>query len=198
MLGCYHLSTCQGDPWHKCQLNFSPPTCPPPEKGGCPPPAQQTLPVSPSGLVCTTHAPPLAMTGQVGGSDFGGAPQACCPSASQSFSHGVGVSSPVPGTGLFPQGCLGALAAGLEPLAIVALTSHLPQLLEGVRGPHCWGAQGQRVGRIQEGGLTPHRSEHPGPPFPVCRHVYRCEGWVRPERPLTRVEGGQLGTQHCL
>ena len=101
LLGCCHLSACQGDPWHKCQLNFSPPTCPPPEKGGCPPPAQQTLPVSPSGLVCTTHAPPLAMTGQVGGSAFGGAPQAGCPSASQSFSHGVGVSGPVLGTGPF-------------------------------------------------------------------------------------------------
>lgn len=47
-----------------------------------------------------------------------------------------------------------------EPLAIIALTSHLPQLLEGVRGHRCWDAQGQRVGRAPAG-LTPCQSEHP-------------------------------------
>lgn len=50
-------------------------------------------------------------------------------------------SNPIPGTGLFPQGHLRALQRlAQETPAIVALTSHLPQLLEGVQGPHCWGA----------------------------------------------------------
>ena len=115
-----------------------------------------------------THAdtPPLAMTGQVGGSDFGGAPQACCPSASQSFSHGVGVSSPVPGTGLFPQGCLGALAAGLGAPGYCC--PNLPSSSAPGRGAGTplLGCSGPKSGQNTGGGLDSSPIRAPRAPVP--------------------------------
>lgn len=92
LLGCYHLSTRQGHPWPKCQLNFSPSTCP----GGIGR-ARLRGRLTSSSSAGPSHLSfrpglyhphpsscpsPLAMTGQVGGTDFGGAPRTGCPSAS--------------------------------------------------------------------------------------------------------------------